>query len=117
MFNVKFKEKAREARKNRVRNKIHGTIARPRLAVFKSAKQIYVQLIDDDKGLTLASASTLADEIQGKGKERAASLGKLIAERATGKGIVAVVFDRASYRYHGQIKELADAARTGGLKF
>jgi large subunit ribosomal protein L18 len=117
MFNVKFKEKAREARKTRVRNKIHGTNARPRLAVFKSAKQIYVQLIDDDKGVTLASASTLADEIKGKGKERAATLGKLIAERAVAKGHEAIVFDRASYRYHGQIKELADAARTAGLKF
>jgi large subunit ribosomal protein L18 len=115
-MNILKKQRARLARKVRVRNKIHGTAARPRLAVFKSAKHIYVQLIDDEKGSTLASASSLADEVNGKGKDKAKAVGKLIAERAIQKGCATAVFDRSSYPYHGQIKELAEGAREAGLK-
>ena len=116
MFRVDFKKKARDARKKRVRSVVSGTAERPRLAVYKSARHMYVQLVNDEKGVTLASASTLADEIAGNGKERAASVGKLVAERALGIGIQTVVFDRAGHRYHGQVKELAEAARAAGLK-
>jgi large subunit ribosomal protein L18 len=117
MFSVAKKQKARVARSIRVRAKIHGTAERPRLAVYKSAHHVYVQVVDDDKGFTLVSASSLADEIKGKGKERAAAVGKLVAERAVEKGLKSVVFDRSSYQYHGVIKELADAARAAGLQF
>lgn len=116
MISVRHKFEARQARKQRVRDKINGTATRPRLAVFKSASHMYVQLIDDVAGKTLLAASSLADEIKGKGKERAAAVGKLIAERAVGKGIQTAVFDRAGHRYHGQVKELAEAARAAGLK-
>ena len=117
MFSVAKKQKSRTARRVRVRNKIHGTAKRPRLAVFKSARHVYAQIVDDDKGLTLASASSLADEVKGNGKVKAAAVGKLVAERAAEKGVKSVVFDRSSYQYHGQIKELADAARSAGLQF
>lgn len=117
MANVAKKNKAQRARRIRVRAKISGTAARPRLAVYKSAKHVYVQLIDDEKGHTLASASSLADEIKGNGKTRAAGVGKLIAERGVDKGVKAVVFDRAGHKYHGVVKELADAARAAGLQF
>ncbi len=116
MANMIKKRAARKARKIRVRLKVRGTTERPRLAVFRSAKHIYVQVIDDTKGATLVSASTVADKVDGKGKARAAAVGKLIAERAKEKGVEAVVFDRAGYRYHGQVKELADGAREAGLK-
>lgn len=117
MSSVATKKKAQIARRIRVRAKISGSAARPRLAVFKSSKHVYAQLIDDEKGHTLAAASSLADEITGNGRTRAAGVGKLIAERATQKGIKAVVFDRAGHKYHGVVKELADAARAGGLQF
>ncbi|MEI7806333.1 MAG: 50S ribosomal protein L18 [Hyphomicrobiales bacterium] len=95
---------------------------RARLSVFRSGKHIYVQLIDDDKGATLAAASTLEKTIRGDGKKgadiaAAKTVGKLIAERAKEKGIKDVVFDRGGYLYHGRIKALADAAREGGLNF
>ena len=111
--------KARIKRHMRVRNKISGTAERPRLNVFRSNKNIYAQIIDDLSGKTLAAASTLDKEIEGNGsnKEAAKKVGKLVAKRAADKGITEVVFDRGGYVYHGRVKELADGAREGGLKF
>ena len=100
----------------RVRNKVTGTAERPRLVVFRSLKHIYAQLVDDSANRTLATVSDLGIE-QGKKGERAAEVGKLIAERAKTAGISRVVFDRAGYRYHGRIKAVADGARKGGLEF
>ena len=105
-----------EFRKNRTRAKIHGTAERPRLTVFRSNKQIYVQVIDDTKGMTLVAASSLGMEAMPK-KEQAAKVGELIAKKALEAGITSVVFDRNGYLYHGRVKEVADAARNGGLKF
>ena len=107
---------------NRIRKVVNGTPERPRMVVFRSNKQIYVQVVDDTKGITLASASSndkaLKEQCTGKnGCETAAIVGKAIAERATAKGISAVAFDRGGYLYHGRVKSLADAAREGGLKF
>ena len=106
----------------RVRKKVSGTAERPRMTVFRSNKQIYVQFIDDLRGVTLASASSLdkevAEAVAGKNKcEVAALVGKLAAQRAVEKGISTVAFDRNGYLYHGRVKVLADAAREGGLKF
>ena len=103
--------------KTRVRGKISGTTERPRLFVFRSNKQIYAQVIDDTTGKTLASASSLKLEDKLPKKEMAAKVGELVAQNAKDAGIEAVVFDRNGYLYHGRIKELADAARKGGLKF
>jgi len=100
----------------RVRNKVIGSAERPRLVVFRSLKHIYAQLVNDATGHTLATVSDLSLE-QGKKGERAAEVGKLIAERAKAAGITRVVFDRAGYRYHGRIKAVADGARKGGLEF
>ena len=100
----------------RVRNKISGTPERPRLVVFRSLKHIYAQLVDDTANRTIATVSDLNIE-QGKKSERAAEVGKQIAERAKTAGITRVVFDRAGYRYHGRIKAVADGARKGGLEF
>ncbi len=111
------KQKAAHARKARVRRKIKGSTERPRLSVFRSLSHIYVQVIDDSKGVTLLSASSRADKLDGKGAEKAAKVGKLVAERALAAGINTIVFDRSRYRYHGQVKALADAAREAGLKF
>lgn len=116
------KNKARLRRHLRVRKKITGTAIRPRLSVFRSSKHIYAQLIDDVKGVTLASASTLDKELAGKVKnggdvEAARQVGQLIAERAKAKGHVKIVFDRGGYLYHGRIQALADAARESGLEF
>ena len=102
--------------KYRIRNKISGTTERPRMSVFRSNKQIYVQIINDVTGTTLASASSLGMEAMPK-KERAAKVGELIAKKALEAGITTVVFDRNGYLYHGRVKEVADAARNGGLKF
>ena len=102
--------------KYRIRNKISGTTERPRMSVFRSNKQIYVQIINDVTGTTLASASSLGMEAMPK-KEQAAKVGELIAEKALEAGITTVVFDRNGYLYHGRVKEVADAARNGGLKF
>ena len=102
--------------KYRVRNKISGTTERPRMSVFRSNKQIYVQIINDTTGTTLVAASSLGMETMPK-KEQAAKVGELIAKKALEAGITTVVFDRNGYLYHGRIKELADAARNGGLKF
>ncbi len=111
--------KARLHRHKRVRGKISGTAACPRLNVFRSSSNIYAQLIDDDKGVTLASASTTEKEFAGStgNKEEARKVGLLIAKRAIDKGIEEVVFDRGGYIYHGRVKELAEGAREGGLKF
>lgn len=119
MVNRPDTNKARARRHRRVRGKISGTAECPRLNVFRSNSNIYAQLIDDVKGVTLASASTLDKEIDcyGGNKDAARKVGKLIAERAAGKGITEVVFDRGGYIFHGRVKELADGAREGGLKF
>lgn len=109
----------RQRRHMRVRRKISGTAERPRLCVYRSNSNIYAQIIDDVAGNTLVSASTLDKEIKTKhaNKEAAKEVGTLIAKRATDKKIVDVVFDRGGYIYHGVVKELAEAAREGGLKF
>ena len=111
--------KSRLKRHRRVRAKISGTAQRPRLSVFRSSKHIYAQLIDDLTGATLAAASTLDKEFEGEGGNKGAAkkIGELLAKRATGKGIETVVFDRSGYIYHGRVKELAEGAREGGLKF
>ena len=109
----------RERRHARVRTKISGTAERPRLCVYRSNKNLFVQVIDDVNGTTLAAASTLDKEVKNKkaNKEAAKEVGTLIAKRATAKNITTVVFDRGGYIYHGVVKEVAEAAREGGLKF
>ena len=102
--------------KTRIRGKISGTAQRPRMTVFRSNKQIYVQLIDDLAGRTLAAASSKGIE-EGTKTEIAAAVGEKIAQKALEAGINEVVFDRNGYLFHGRVKSLADAARTGGLKF
>ena len=102
--------------KYRVRNQVTGVAERPRMSVFRSNKQIYVQIINDLTGCTLASASSLGLEAMPK-KEQAAKVGAMIAQKAIEAGITTVVFDRNGYLYHGRVKEVADAARNGGLKF
>jgi large subunit ribosomal protein L18 len=102
----------------RIRRKLEGTAERPRLNVYRSLNHIYVQVIDDAKGETLISASSLASKAKTGGNVAAAKeIGKLVAERAKEKGIKKVVFDRGGYLYHGRIKALADAAREAGLEF
>ncbi len=103
--------------KLRVRGKVTGTAERPRLTVFRSNKQIYAQVIDDLTGKTLAAASSLKIADKAPKKEIAAKVGELIAKSAQEAGVTAVVFDRNGFLYHGRVKELADAARKGGLKF
>ena len=103
------KSERRERIHNRIRKVVNGTAERPRLVVFRSNKQIYVQVVDDTKGVTLVKGKT--------GTEAAAIVGKAIAERALEKGISTVAFDRGGYLYHGRVKSLAEAAREGGLKF
>lgn len=119
MVNKPDKNTARLKRHLRVRAKISGTPACPRLDVFRSAKHIYAQIIDDENGLTLAAASSLDKGFEGSGsnKEGAKKVGQAIAKRAADKGITEVVFDRGGYIYHGRVKELAEGAREGGLKF
>lgn len=119
MVSRKDSNKARLVRHARVRAKISGTTERPRLAVYRSLANISVQIIDDTKGVTLASASTLEKSFSGYGgnKEAAKEIGKVIAQRAAEKGITEVVFDRGGYVYTGRVKELAEGAREGGLKF
>jgi large subunit ribosomal protein L18 len=102
--------------KTRIRGKVSGTAARPRMTVFRSNKQIYVQLIDDQEGKTLVAASSKGIE-EGTKIEIAAKVGKAAAEKALAAGITEVVFDRNGYLFHGRVKSLADAAREGGLKF
>ena len=117
---AKSNEGRRRRRHLRVRKKVHGTPERPRLVVFRSAKHIYAQVVDDTRGVTLVGASDRSDGIavEGAGKvARSLALGKLIASRAKERGIGRVVFDRGGFRYHGRIKAVADGARTGGLEF
>ena len=103
--------------KAHIRTKITGTAERPRLTLFRSNTQFYAQIIDDVKGVTLASSSSLASKDKVTKTEQAAIVGKLIAKNALSAGINEVVFDRNGYLYHGRVKQLADAAREGGLKF
>jgi large subunit ribosomal protein L18 len=108
----------RHKRHNRVRARMHGTMERPRLNVFRSLNHIYAQVIDDTQGRTLVAASTLDKEVAEAPKtEQAQAVGKLVAERAKAAGITKVVFDRGGYLYHGRVKALADSAREGGLDF
>jgi len=112
---------ARRKVRTRVRRRVKGSGERPRLAVFKSGRHIYAQVIDDATGATLAHASSLDAALKGKktgaNRETATRVGTLVAERAKGKGIARVVFDRGGYIYHGKVKALAEAARQGGLEF
>ncbi|MCX6273195.1 MAG: 50S ribosomal protein L18 [Bacteroidetes bacterium] len=115
-----LKEYRRNRIKNRIRKVLNGTAERPRMTVFRSNKQIYVQLIDDLNGTTLASASSKVKSLSEKAvakTEQAKLVGALIAERAAEAGIQTVVFDRNGYLYHGRVKALAEAAREKGLKF
>jgi large subunit ribosomal protein L18 len=120
MTQVATRAAARRKRHDRIRLTLTGTDGRPRLAVFRSLNHIYAQVIDDASGRTLVAASTVEKELRGSKatkSEEAASIGRLIAERAKAAGIDRVVFDRAGFRYHGRIKSLADAARDAGLEF
>lgn len=110
------KQDRRNKIKTRIRGKVSGTAERPRMTVFRSNKQIYVQLVDDSEGKTLVSASSKGIE-EGTKSEIAAKVGQAIAEKALAAGISEVVFDRNGYLFHGRVKSLADAARNGGLKF
>ncbi|NLK67946.1 MAG: 50S ribosomal protein L18 [Clostridiaceae bacterium] len=122
MIKFQDKNKIRLRKHTRVRRKISGTAERPRLCVFRSAKHIYAQVIDDVSGQTLVAASTLDEAIKGKvdysgNRNAAREVGKLIGEKAIDKGIKNVVFDRGGYLYHGRVQELADGAREAGLEF
>ena len=119
MFVKEDKNKARQKRHLRVRNHTSGTAERPRLNVFRSLSNIYAQVIDDVKGVTLVSASTKDKDFQNYGGnvEAAKAIGEAVAKRAIEKGITEVVFDRGGYVYHGRVAALAEAAREAGLKF
>lgn len=113
----KEKNSQRIKRRKRIRAKIKGTKNCPRLNVFRSNRGMYVQLIDDDKGMTIAAASSREINVQAVKKDVSFQLGKLIAKKALGKKTEKVVFDRGGYKYHGRVRALADGAREGGLKF
>ena len=122
MSRVKDRKQRRVKMKRRYRAAVRGTSGRPRLSVYRSLRHVYAQVIDDDKGVTVASASTLESEaaggLKGTGNCDAGKfLGKLIAERAKDSGVEEVVFDRGGFRYHGVIRAIADGAREAGLKF
>jgi large subunit ribosomal protein L18 len=122
MITKKSSQEARQKRHQRIRNRVQGTPQRPRLAVFRSLKHMYAQVIDDTRGHTLAAASTLDPQVRGDlaglpKVEEAARVGRLVAERAKAAGVETVVFDRAGYLYHGRVRRLADAAREAGLVF
>ena len=119
MFTKRDRNEIRKIRHERVRKKISGTPEMPRLSVYRSLNNIYVQVIDDVAGNTLVSASSLDKAIEGNGGNKAAAraVGKLVAERCKAKGIDTVVFDRGGYLYHGRVAELAEGAREGGLEF
>jgi large subunit ribosomal protein L18 len=115
---MKMTVRERQARiHKRVRKNINGTAARPRLNVFRSNKSIYVQMIDDVAGQTLAAASTKETGLKGTKIEQANAVGKLIAKKAVEAGISSIVFDRGGYLYHGRVKAVAEGAREGGLQF
>lgn len=113
------KHASRQRRHRRVRKHLAGTQSRPRLAVYRSNRYIYAQVIDDDAGSTLASASSLEGDLRDKGLsvETATEVGRIVAERAKDAGVDTVVFDRGGFAYHGRVKALADAARDAGLDF
>ena len=115
----KSRAEARKTRHYRVRKKVTGTASRPRLAVFRSNRYIYAQVIDDVAGTTLAAASSQEKELRGERltADTATKVGKLVAERARSAGVGQVVFDRGGYPFHGRVKALADAARESGLEF
>jgi len=120
MTAVASRSASRQKRHTRIRLRIAGDGARPRLAVFRSLNHIYAQVIDDSSGRTLAAASSLEADLRSAKASKsaeAAVVGRLVAERARSAGVGAVVFDRAGFRYHGRIKSLADAAREAGLDF
>lgn len=122
MAKLRDRKQRRQRIHKRIRRTLAGTPERPRLVVFRSLMHVYAQVVDDTKGMTLVSASTVEKDIRdgiGHTGNRSAgkAVGKAIAERAGAKGITSVVFDRAGFRYHGVVKELADAARDAGLKF
>lgn len=122
MVSKKSRDEARRKRHYRLRNKISGTTERPRLAVFRSNKHIYAQIIDDMVGNTLVAASTMEEDVRGKiaktsDIEAAKAVGEAVARKALDKGINSVVFDRGGYIYHGKVKALAEAAREAGLQF
>ncbi len=123
MIKKKTRREQRLAVHKRIRKKIRGTAERPRLAVFRSLRHIYAQIIDDERGITLVAASTLDRALRRNGMRyggnvaAARAVGKLIAARALEKGIRRVVFDRGGFRYHGRVKALAEAAREAGLEF
>ena len=112
------KPQRRLKRRRRVRAKIHGTAERPRISVFRSNRGIFIQLVDDDAGRTLASVSWTESDLRGLGRmEQAKRLGELLAQRASEAGVQDAVFDRGGYQYHGRVRALAEGAREGGLRF
>ncbi len=122
MISKKSRSEVREKKHMRIRNRFSGDAVRPRLAVFRSNKNIYAQIINDDEGKTLCAASTVEKDVKSQLKytdniEAAECVGKVIAERAKAQGIEEVVFDRGGFVYHGKVQALADAAREAGLKF
>ena len=119
MFKRKDTNAARIKRHKRVRKNISGTAARPRLNVFRSLNNIYAQIIDDEKGVTIVAASSMDKDFEGYGGniEAATTVGKAVAQKALAAGITEVIFDRGGYVYHGRVAALADGAREGGLKF
>lgn len=116
-MSTKTRQELRSARHTRIRKRVVGTTERPRLAVFRSLKHIYAQIIDDTTGNTLVAASSQEKEVTSGNKEGAKSVGTKLAERAKEKGITSVVFDRGGFKYHGRVEALADGAREGGLEF
>ena len=119
MVKKESKNKSRERRHNRIRKKISGTNEKPRLSVFRSNKNIYAQIIDDNKGITIVATSSVSKDFSGSGSNREAAkkIGADIARKALDNGVKEVVFDRSGYIYHGRVKELAEGAREAGLKF
>jgi large subunit ribosomal protein L18 len=122
MGSLNFKKKARLKRKKRIRKKLSGTKERPRLSVFRSSRHVYAQIIDDTEGHTLVAASSMEKQVREQPKFEnkvvvANLVGKLVAERAAGKGIKKVVFDRSGFLYHGRVKAVSDGAREAGLEF
>ncbi len=122
MGRIEDKKRTRQARCKRIRGRIHGTSEKPRLSVFRSARHIYAQIVDDELGSVLASASTMDTQIRktlktGGNMDAAREVGKLLADRAATGKVEKVAFDRGGFKFHGRVKALADAAREGGLKF
>lgn len=119
MKKILEKQRLRDRRKKRIRKKITGTAEKPRLSIFRSAKHVYAQVIDDDAGLTIAAVGSFENKGQTNraGKDRCAELGKKLAEACAAKNVSSVVFDKNGYAFHGRVKAFADGAREGGLKF